>query len=239
MGQIIFPTENDLGGAGLGRDLREESWTKVIGRIGINHVLTGMTIATSANLTFTLETGTAIIAGMHVDISTPQLTVLCTASVRNYIWLKLNRTSNIVTAAALEARTTNDVPSGEPRYYMKICEAICSGTAITSVEDYRPGSPNLSAGSYIGDGSGSNRNIILGFRTRLVIIHNSTANLHISPLGEPSNGTGFKLTTAPALTFETSVNNRPELRSDGFTISGSGAGNLNFSGETYRYIAFA
>src|SRR5262245_40661503 len=164
----IIATENDIGGSGKGRDLREESWRKTVGYQGINHVLAGSIPASSADLVFTLSSNCEfIIAGHHIKTDT--LTVTCTASVVNYIWLKFTKTSNLITGVALEARTTNDLPSATvPREYVKLCEATCSGSAITSTEDRRPQSPNRAIGKFTGNGS--SMTIITGFKVRHLII---------------------------------------------------------------------
>lgn len=131
----IFPTVNDVGGGGAGKVITEDNLVKLIKMfLGQNFVLSGFTVpASSTTLNLDVAAGEANIAGYRVVIDTAT-TVTCTASVTNYIYLKLTRdASKNVTGATFEVNTTGTAPADS----ILIATAVTDASTVTSTTDKR------------------------------------------------------------------------------------------------------
>jgi hypothetical protein len=99
----------------------------------LNHVYSGMTMATSANLTTSLASGEAIVNGKFVTISTTSITV--SASKDTYVYLKDDGTVSytgalsVANGAASPTAPTNTDGSVQ----MLLGKLVSGATAITSV----------------------------------------------------------------------------------------------------------
>ena len=131
----VFPTTNDVGGAGAGKIITESnlvSWLKPI--LGGSVVVNGFTVpASSATLNLDVAAGEALISGYRVVIDAAT-TLAMTASTTNYIYLKLTRdASNNVTGATFEVNATGIAPADS----VKIAKATTSASAVTGTADAR------------------------------------------------------------------------------------------------------
>lgn len=135
MATKIFPTVNDVGGAGSGKVLTEANlayWLKQL--LAQNFILSGFTVpGSSVDLTLSVAPGEANIAGYRVVIDSAT-TVTCTASATNHIYLKLTRdASQNVTSAEFEVNTTGTPPADS----VKIATAVAGASSISSTTDAR------------------------------------------------------------------------------------------------------
>ena len=135
MGTKVFPTTNDVGGAGAGKVITEANLTALVKMLlGQAFVLSGFTVpASSLDLTLSVAAGEANIAGYRVVIDSAT-TVSCTASATNHIYLKLTRdASQNVTGAVFEVNTTGTPPVDS----VKIATAVAGASSISSTTDAR------------------------------------------------------------------------------------------------------
>jgi hypothetical protein len=153
MATYIFPTVADIGGAGKGKTFSEQNTALWMNRStdGTNEVTSGLNPITSANLTLTVPTGEAMIAGYRITIDTAS-TVSIGASTTTWLYLTLTRDgSNNVTGTSFTTSTTTSVPTTDQ---VKIAKVTSSGTAITMVDCYtvqwinigEPGAPAMAPG---------------------------------------------------------------------------------------------
>lgn len=132
----IWPSQNDVAQtAGNGKKLLENQWAHITAAFTQNNYsLSGLTVpGTSGSLSINVAAGTAYLAGRWVSI--PGTTsVTATASLTNYVFLKLSRDgSNLATGAVFEVNTTNVAPADST----PIATLVASGSAITSTTDVR------------------------------------------------------------------------------------------------------
>ncbi len=135
MATKVWPSTNDVGGAGAGKVITESnltSWIKTL--VAQNFVVSGFTVpASSTTLNLDVAAGEAILSGYRVVIDAAT-TVTCTASATNHIYLQLTRdASNNVTEATFAVNTTGTAPADS----VKIATAVADATSIISTTDAR------------------------------------------------------------------------------------------------------
>lgn len=135
---LVFPSSNDLFGAGVAGDgvnMREgnlaDRWLANL--FAQNCVISGLALpASSGNLTLTVPVGKAYLAGRFLDVASTVIT--CAASVTNHIFLKITRDAGLNAAAVkYEVNTTGTAPADS----VKLGTATTSGSAVTATADKR------------------------------------------------------------------------------------------------------
>lgn len=155
-------------------------------------VVSGLTIATSANLNSTVAAGVAIVNGKYVAVSSTGITV--TASKDTYIYLKddgtIVTTNNVANNGTSPACTTNS--DGSNALLLGIL--ISSGTAITTVNQGSPTAvlPLVSSVAYsVCDGLGnliyptSPTPTLIGYRQVVAAQTGITTNVALTGLSVP------------------------------------------------------
>lgn len=136
----VWPTRNDVATtSGDGRYFREQVWASMFAAFQEQDwVQSGFTVpASSVNLTLDVAAGVAFLKGYYVNIPVT-VTVTCTASTTNYIWLELPTSSSKVTDAYITVNTSGAAPSTNA---ILLATAVAAIGSITSTIDRRKMTP--------------------------------------------------------------------------------------------------
>jgi hypothetical protein len=134
MATRIFPTANDVGGAGAGRVNSEANMATLIKSIlGRNFVVSGLsTPPSSGTLSVFVGFGTALIEGRLVSVDST--TVNLVANATNHVYLQVTRDgSQNVTGAQFAANQTGVDPVDS----VKILVAVTNATQTPTITDAR------------------------------------------------------------------------------------------------------
>lgn len=182
----VFPTANDIGGAGTGRSSTEESIAQVLGLgVGETTIISGFTAAVGAGLNVYLAPGRASIGG-YIIRNPDFLNVPVTDETTGYLWLQLAGADTYDATGTAWVETAD--LSSPPANAALVTKFITSGGAISSVVDReRREGEGMFTGSYAGDGGADEeQEIDIGLTPRLVVAKarlfeaNSRCNFAIS-----------------------------------------------------------
>ena len=132
----LWPSQNDVAlTAGQGKTMLETQHEKLAGMLLPNdYTISGFLCpASSVNLSIVIPLGTAYISGRYVTVP-GGTTVTATASLTNFVFLKLPRDgATLTTGASFEVNTTGTPPAD----CVEIATMVASVGAITSTTDRR------------------------------------------------------------------------------------------------------
>jgi hypothetical protein len=133
---IIFPSTNDVGGAGAGKTISEAHLAAYTSRVfDVPFVVLGLTGGTSANLVLTIAAGEALIGGYRCQETTGGGVTLPASSTRD-IYRQLSRDgSNNVTGWNTVHQAAG---SAAPADSVLLGTATTSASAVTGWVDKRP-----------------------------------------------------------------------------------------------------
>lgn len=242
MADKIFPSKNDVGPvAGDGRIATEASladWRNSAAapfshyrdgeQVSPGGVLSGFDFSSGTAISVTLTAGTAVIEGYKVE-DTDTIVGTLTASLFNFVFLALTKSSGLVTGLELQVRTaaTFDaaLASVPPDAILIWCFETDAGVIVTQF-DFRAMESGVISGSYIGDDAAT-RTINLGFRPKLVQIHRNDESglapkfVAQSPLAIPrasGQQSGLFVAHPNYAVITNDPEHVPALVEDGFTI---------------------
>jgi len=169
----VFPTANDIGGAGTGRSSTEENIAQFSGiGIGQSTILSGFTAAEGVGLNVLLAPGRASIGG-YIIRNQGFLNVPVTDETTGYLWLQLPG-ADVYNATEPGWVETADL-SSPPDNSALVTKFIAAGGAVTDTDDrMRREGAGMITGSYTGDGGTDDfQEIDLGLTPRFVIARNN------------------------------------------------------------------
>jgi hypothetical protein len=246
----IFPSENDVHDtSGGGKKPTEANLTLLRNtaaaqishyrnsageeKVDAGGILTGFDFSSGSATSVTLTAGTATIEGFAIEETTTIVGVL-TASMFNYVFLTLDKSSGLVTDISLTVRAvaTFGAAMTIPADSILIWCFETDGVSIITQFDFRTVGSNILTGSYTGDDAAT-RTFDLGFRPKMVHIYRNENNRFIarSPLAIPRIGTQQGLFTGSVASSRSvsEMTSDPELVpiivENGFTIE-DGPGSL-------------
>lgn len=169
MGQIIWPSHNDVGDTeGDGTVLTEDRVKDLLGKV-LTHpgIISGFTPTNPSGLTVRVAPGEAFLDGRWVKTDA-NLEVSATASQVSYQFLKVTLDgNNRATAVALETRSSSTPPSDR---YVIVARSNAGASSINSFYDERVfAGAGTKSGFYTGNGA-SSRTISTGRTPTLVIV---------------------------------------------------------------------
>lgn len=189
MAQRIWPSENDVHDtSGGGRKPTEENLTMfrnaaaaqfsyyrdALGteeQVSAGGVLSGFDFSSGDATSIILTAGLATIEGYHVE-DTSTISGTLVASMFNHVFLKLDKTADLVTGLSLNVQSVAGYNDGitPPADSILLFVFETDATVIVNQYDFRTVGTNVITGHYIGDGAAT-RTFDLGFRPKLVQIH--------------------------------------------------------------------
>ena len=175
----VFPTANDIGGAGTGRSSTEESIAQLLGLgVGETTILSGFTAsAVASELNVRLAPGRASIGG-YIIRNPDFITVPVSYDTTGYLLLQLTGADTYDATATAWVETAD--LSSPPANSALVTKFITSGGAISSVTDRerREGTGTI-GGTYTGNGGvGDTQEINLGLTPRLVVARTKAATVN-------------------------------------------------------------
>lgn len=194
MATRIFPSENDVHDiSGSGRKPTEANLTLLrntaapqishyrnsLGeeKVDAGGIITGFDFSSGTATSVTLTAGTATIEGFAIE-ETTTITGVLTASMFNYVFLTLDKSSGLVTDISLTVRAVAAFGSALtiPADSILIWCFETDGTSIITQFDFRTAGTNVLQGSYTGDGAAS-RTFDLNFRPKMVHVYRNEDNM--------------------------------------------------------------
>lgn len=137
MSMFIFPTVNDVYGAGSvgdGIDIKEDNFAEIAQIVGRNDfVWSGFTSSDGGGLVLDVASGTLFVSGYKVESSATENETL-TASNTNYVYGQLTRDgSNNVTGMNIVHNTTGTTPTDG----ILLATVVTGASTITTITDSR------------------------------------------------------------------------------------------------------
>lgn len=183
MATRIWPSENDVHDTtGGGRKPTEENLTGFrntaaaqishyrsnSSKVSAGGYLTGFDFDSGSATSITLTAGTATIEGYNIE-ETTTISGTLIASMFNYVFLTLDKTSDLVTGISLsvDAVATFNAAVTVPADSILLWCFETDGSSIVTQYDFRTVGSNTLSGQYVGDATAS-RTINLGARPKLV-----------------------------------------------------------------------
>jgi hypothetical protein len=173
----IWPTENAVGGANLGRVAKESNFVAkslevVFQPMGTsrNFVVSGLAPSDGGGLVVDVAAGSAWIDGYHVKQTATQ-NVTCNASESAQVWYwQLTKSSGLVTGAQwLRILDPAADGSDDPADSVPIFRVTTSASDITEAFDLRHGAPGMKHFTYTGNNS-ANRELDTTLIPKMVLV---------------------------------------------------------------------
>lgn len=242
MAESIFPSENDIGGLGVGRIGSEENLSGIFGAgQRRNFIARGLVAGIKTGLLVDVTLGAAIISGYYwVSDASEDVTVNASETdAQWYIQLTRDGTTNDVNGWQwVRFVAPKDDGSDDPVDSVRVFRTTTNATVITTLRLTRNLFFDNFYGEYTGDdGSGQFRSTG-ATPTLAIVIGDGQAGADIYGISSVNNQAGIGISARSATLILTSSDaQRPQLEGDGILVSAGSGDTLNENGKKYRMMA--